>query len=159
LDDAARIAGWLVDVEQTARQQRWDAERPWRTATHIWLEDLLPVVDLHDLGARPARRAAEVVAARAAELDAGAVVFVTGRGRHSAGQPVLGEVVQAALAARVAADGGSFGPRGAGRIALVVDPERAPAAATGRLSLGVWLLVFSFAVAALWVCLGMPGAR
>ena len=159
MDDAARIASWLVDVEQTARKQRWDSERPWRTRTHVWLEDRLPVVDLHDLGASPARRAAEVVGARAAELDAGAVVFITGRGKRSAGLPVLGEVVSAALAARVAADGGRFGPKGPGRLVLIVDEARAPRAATGKLSLGVWLLLFSFGVAALWVCSGMPGAR
>lgn len=117
------------------------------------------MVDLHDLGAAIARRAAEVVAARAGELQAGAVLFIVGKGKHSKGKAVLGEVVREVLAARCRADGWRWAPAAAGRIALIVDDRRAPPAASGRLGLGMWLLIFTLLSLAAWACLGLPGVR
>lgn len=157
--DAARIRAWLEDVEASAQKQRWDDERPWRADSHVWEEGGLPVVDLHDLGAAIARRAAEVVAARADEIEAGAVLFIVGKGKHSKGKAVLGEVVREVLAARCRADGWRWAPAAAGRLALIVDERRAPPAATGRLGLGLWLLIFTLLSLAVWACLGLPGVR
>ena len=51
----------------------------------------------------------------------------------------------------------SVHPLGAGRVALVTDPDKAPARARNQLGVGFWLMVAGFVAAALWACLGMPG--
>ena len=115
------------------------------------------VVDLHDLKAALARRAIDAVVSVADELDAPAVVFVTGRGRHSVGKGVLGGVAASALRDAVRAHRGWQMTPAAGRWTLVLDPRRAPAAATGRLGWGFWLGVAAFGCLAIWACLS--GAR
>lgn len=158
--DLARVSSLLGPIEALARRQRWDTERPWRVKTHIWVEDGLVVVDLHDLGAKGAKQLVRVVVDHAAAegLQGGAVAFVTGRGRHSAGSPVLKELVGRRLAA-AAADHGDWSVHvlGAGRVSLVTDPTRAPGRASNTLGWGFWLLLAGLAAAALWACLGTPG--
>ncbi len=147
-------------MEDIAHAQRWDEERPWRLHSHLWLEDGLLVVDLHDLGAKGSKALVRIAiaTARAPGLDSGAVCFVTGRGRRSRGKPVLGQLVGKHLMdAADDEDAWSVHPLGAGRVALVTDPSKAPARASNRLGLGFWLLVAGMAAAALWACLGMPG--
>ena len=115
------------------------------------------VVDLHDLKAGLARRAIEAVVAEAPRLDAPAVVFVTGRGRHSVGKGVLGRVAASALRDAVRDQRAWQMTPSPGRWTLVLDRRRAPAAATGRLGWGFWLGVAAFGVLAIWACLS--GAR
>ena len=150
LDDA------LMPVEDAARRQGWDGERPWRRRSHVWWEGDVLTIDLHDLKARNAGRAVEAVLSVADQLDAPAVAFIVGRGRHSLGKGVLPEVVGQKLAA-------ACGPHPvwtarpiAGRWMLALDPARAPAVATGRLGWVFWLGVAAFAALAVWACLGGP---
>lgn len=148
-DDLDRLASALSPVQEHARGLRWARERPWQVGSHLWREGQLPVVDLHDLDVKGARQAVDAVALVAHELDSGAVAFVTGRGRHSVGKGKLGPAVQGALAQVCRERGWQHGPLRAGRQVLVVDPRRAPAAATGRLGWGFWLGAAAFAAAAL----------
>lgn len=134
-DPLGRIALALAAVEVEARDLRWADERPWRVATHLRREDGLPVVDLHDLNARTARLAVQAVVEAAPELEVGAVLFVVGVGRHSAGRPVLGRVVLEVLAD--SPYGGRMGARG--RVALILDPNAATGAALGGGGLGLVL--------------------
>ena len=150
-DDIARLRKLLEGVEERARALPWAAERRWRAETHVWREHALPVVDLHDLNAALSREAARAVAREAASLDAGAVCFVTGRGRRSTGKPVLSGVVRDELLAS-AGEGWTLRPGRAGRVVLVVDEARAPAAATGALSPWFWVGAALFAVASVWAC-------
>lgn len=147
-------------MEAIARAQRWDEERPWRPRTHLWLEEALLVVDLHDLGAKGSKAlvAIAIALARDPGLDSGAICFVTGRGRRSRGKPVLGELVgRRLLNAAGDEEEWSVHPLGAGRVALVTDPSKAPARASNRLGLGFWFLAALMAAAALWACMGTPG--
>lgn len=147
-------------MEDIARSQRWDAERPWRTDTHLWIEDGLLVVDLHDLGAKGTKALLRIAVALAHKpgLDGGAICFVTGRGRRSRGKPVLGELVgRRLLSAANDVAAWSVHPLGAGRVALVTDPDKAPARARNQLGIGFWLMVVGFLAAAVWACLGTPG--
>lgn len=155
--DVERLARALQPVEHDARALPWAKERPWRAATHVWAEGALPVVDLHDLGRRQAHDAVQIAAETAADLDAGAVAVITGRGRRSIGPSVVRAEAKDVLARFCAEQGGFFRPAGPGRWVLVVDPDRAPAAATGRLGWGFVLLLVAFAAAlavALWHALG-----
>ncbi len=158
--DVEQIAGLLGPIEDVARAQRWDDERPWRISTHLWVEEGLVVIDLHDLGAKGAKKLLRAVLAhvQAAGMASGALAFVTGRGRHSVGSPVLRELVGRRLHDVIEARSDwSMHVIGAGRICLVTDARRAPRRATNTLGWGFWLLVAGLAAAAIWACLGTPG--
>jgi hypothetical protein len=134
-DSLSAIAVALEPVEEAAQTLRWFDERPWQVATHLRVEDGLPVVDLHDLNARTARLAVSAIVEAAPDLDVGAVLFVVGVGRRSAGPPVLGRVVLEVLAASPFT--AKHGARG--RIALILDPTRASGVALGGGGLGMML--------------------
>lgn len=154
--DLARLADSLGELEASARGLSWADERPWRRETHLWLEQGLPVVDLHDLDVKHARRLLQLVDLEG--LQGGAICFITGRGRHAiSGRSALREAVSGILAARAAREGWQLRPQGSGRLVLVTDPDRAPAAASGRLGPTFWLAVAAFLALALWLCLGAPG--
>jgi hypothetical protein len=133
----------------------WDGERPWRATTHVVWEGALPVVDLHDLKARNARLVLRRLVAEADALEAGAVLVVCGRGRHSVGPPVLhrltGDVLAAAARDR---DGWRVDPRGSAAWLLVTRPDAAPAVARGA---STWFLAAFFLLvvgAVAWLLLG-----
>jgi hypothetical protein len=146
MDDVERYRKRLRAVEVEAREQRWAKERPWKLATHVWWEQGVPVVDLHDLGAGLARTAVREVLEAPASV--GAVVFVHGRGRHSVGVKVLRGVVQKELARACGATRGwSYRTVGSGRTVWVSDRGRAPDWATGRWGPLVWVGWASLAAA------------
>ncbi|MEQ1501647.1 MAG: hypothetical protein ABMB14_05420 [Myxococcota bacterium] len=150
-DDVAVLRKRLRDVERDAADLPWanDAKRGrrWTVATHVWWENDVPVVDLHDLGAAGARSAVDAVLANPAE--AGAVVFVHGRGKHSRGPQVLHKVVQAELARACGAEAGwSFRTLGPGRTVWISDRSRAPASVTGGWGCGLRLVFAGLLVAA-----------
>jgi hypothetical protein len=146
--DLPRLQRALRPVEREAADLPWADERRWTTSTHVWLEGGLPVVDLHDLGVQAARLAVDCVAREAAEIEAGAVCFVTGVGRRSLGPPKLGRAVGAALGHVARQRGWQHGPLSPGRLVLVIDPARAPARATGRLGPLFWLALLAFGLLA-----------
>lgn len=147
MTDVARLREALAGVQGAAGGLPWARERPWRTDSHVWDERGLPVVDLHDLGRKLASQAVRTAAALAPELDAASVCFITGAGRRSIGKGVLRDDTTRELQQAVA-QGGYFRPLGPGRMVFVADPSRAPAAATGKLGLGFWLMAGLFAAAA-----------
>ena len=154
--DVERLTRVLSPIDDLARRQRWDDERPWRVATHLWVEDGLVVVDLHDLGAKSAKKLMRAVLdeLQVDGMQSGALAFVTGRGRHSSGGP----------AARVGGAPAACHSRSTrmvdacdwcGADLSVTDAARSPKGhqlpwmgvlAAGRL-----------AAAAVWACLGTPG--
>ncbi len=124
MSDVEAYRALLRPIEDEARSQAWDRERPWRVATHVHAEAELPVVDLHDLKAGPARRA--VLLVLTSPPVAGGVVFVVGRGRHTLGAvPVLKKVVEKELrkACAVEADW-LYRPAGPARWLWVTDREK-----------------------------------
>ena len=138
----------LVGVEREADRLPWADRRPWRVATHVREAGGVVVVDLHDLGAAAARSAVRAVVS--AEPDAGAVVFVHGRGRHSDGRgPVLPHVVAEEL--RRASEGTPARVRSLGpaRVAWITDARRAPGHVTGEWGCGLRLFFLALVVALL----------
>jgi hypothetical protein len=153
-----RARSTLSGLSRAAQQQDWDAERPWRARTHVWEEDGVLVVDLHDLKLRLAKKAVDLVVAAAPELGHGAVIFVTGRGRHSVGKAVLPEAIASKLQAVVAEHPGwQTRPGPAGRLVLVIDPALAPRHLQGGMSWLAAAVLLAVALAAAWLCAGKPG--
>ncbi len=146
----------LAPIEDEARQQPWDRTRPWRVATHVGWDGELPMVDLHDLKAGPAKRAVRTVLEHPAEV--GAVLLVTGRGRHTLGStPILKKVVEKELRRACTREAHwSFRPQGAARWVWISDRARAPSTATGGGGMGIlwWylllLLLFIVVVVGNW---------
>ena len=103
------------------------------------LEGELVVVDLHDLKAGLAKDVVRAVLEE--EPAAGALIFITGRGRHTVGaEPVLKRVTEGLLRERCAAvEAHRYRPAGPGRWVWITDPARAPSSVTG--GSGCWQLV------------------
>ncbi|MCB9761429.1 MAG: hypothetical protein H6739_16420 [Alphaproteobacteria bacterium] len=142
--DLDAVQHQLAPLADAARSLSWNRERPWRPESHVWSESGLVVVDLHDLSVRLGVEAVERAAALAPELAA--VVFVTGRGRHSVeGRSRLNDGVTEAVEALCAARGWAWRVPRPGRVLLIADPARAPRAATGALGPLFWLGALGFA--------------
>lgn len=152
--ELTRLRQALRPVETAAKEQPWAKERPWRGRTHVFEEDGVLVVDLHDLKANLAKRAVQATVKLGSPV-AGGLVFVVGQGGRR-GKPagVLGDVVTSALGAHCKkVPGWSVRRVSAGRVAWITDRKRAPAQLTGGSGvfpvlflLGV-LAAFGFAVA------------
>ena len=157
-NDATLIRGKLEEVEQSSTTLKWASERPWNRQSHVWLESGLPVVDLHDLNMRLARKAVRATLEVADELRCGAVCFVTGRGRHSMGPPALKGMVAAELR-RACEENPEWSQRAghAGRWMWIIDPKRAPRVATGQLGPAFWIGILLFIALSIWALLGFPG--
>lgn len=155
MSDVARLRAALAPVERRARGLAWNAERPWRAETHVWLERGVPTIDLHDLGRKLALDCVDLGSALGVDLDAGALRFIVGRGRHSTTGPVLPRVTVAHLRELCDEHGWQFHADGAARLVLILDPDRAPPAARGALPWWIWAWGLVVVALAVWVC----GAR
>lgn len=138
MDEVSRYRKLLRSIEAETRDQPWANERPWRTKTHVWSEDGVVVVDLHDLGAGIARKVVKAMLDEPAE--AGAILLIHGRGRHTVGaSQVLRNVVHKELKLACAERSDwSFRMVGSGRTAWISDRKRAPRSVTGDWGLGTW---------------------
>ena len=147
-DDIALLRGMLEEISLDARQLPWAATQPWKESSHIWMEKGLPVVDLHDLNAKLAKRVVRKCLRKASELEAGALCIITGIGRNSIGEATLRNISIDMIGKAASENGWGFHPMGPGRLVLVIDPERAPPSATGRLSktFMFWVYVFILAL-------------
>ena len=154
MGDVARLRRLLGPLEAQAKEQRWDRERPWRVATHVRQEGDLTVVDLHDLKVTHAKRALRQTLE--AHLDDGAVVFVTGRGRHSLGPGSALKRATHGVLQKAGADHPDWSYRivSPGRVAWIYDRARAPSQLTGGGMGWLWLW---FALLALALLVGLWG--
>lgn len=150
--DVRRLLGALSGIAQEARKLSWARERPWKTESHLWVEEPIPVIDLHDLSVSLAIQAVEQVVDRHAQLQSGAIGFITGVGSHSSHgaklHPAVGGYLGRACADH-AEDGWSFRADGPGRFVLITDPAKAPASVQTSLPLGFGWLLLALAGAAL----------
>lgn len=154
--DIEQIRALLMEIEHPASQLRWAKENParaWKVASHTCVERGVVTIDLHELGQNLTRRILNICEKVGSDLDSGAIRFVTGRGRHSVTGPVLRQVVGDGLIAQCKRNGWSMHPEGGARFILIIDPQKAPASATGSLT---WPLIGGAAVfvgLALWISL------
>jgi len=139
-DDLTRVREALVAVEVDARDLRWANERPWHTKSHVWDDDGMITVDLHDLNAALTKSVVGVIAGFASDLQSGGIIFVTGQGRHSIGLPVLRQVVLGSLVRLERAHGWRQRDIGPGRVLLVVNEDRVPS--RYREGTPLWVMVF-----------------
>ncbi len=140
----------LSHVEERARKLPWAKTRPWKTSSHIWLEHSLPTIDFHDLGQSLAKEVLDTIVRATDHLETGAVMLITGSGRHSLGKHgVIKTLVDEHLHELTQQRDWEFSPRGPARFILVFDRDRAPPSATGRLGWGFWVITLIFLAALL----------
>jgi len=150
MDDVTRLREALKPVEKAAKGLPWAKKRPWTVQTHVGIDRGVPIVDLHDLGTRTAEAVCDTVIREADALETGACFLITGVGRHSTGKAVLPSVVRTRMGAACQERGWSLRIPRAGRFTVLIDPSKAPAAATGALGWVTWgWLLFVAAAAAL----------
>lgn len=157
--DVEVVRDALEDVQVRALDLRWAEERPWRVDSHVHDEFGVVTVDLHDLNASLAKRALKAVIACCEHLAGGGVIFITGRGRHSVGLPVLRKIVLGALVRLERERGWRVRDCGAGRLLLVVDEGRIPARYRSDMPLWIPLFFTVFGVALAWTLptpIGVP---
>jgi hypothetical protein len=137
--DVVRLRKVLEAHEDEARKQPWAKERPWTAKTHVWWENEVAVIDLHDLGAGLARKVVRDAVLEPAER--GAIVFVHGRGKHSLAktQVLRGVLLKELEKVCLEHEHMSFRLAGSGRTVWVSDPKKAPRWAKGEWGPGVWL--------------------
>ena len=117
------------------------------------------VIDLHDLNAALTKKTLACVSALASDLHCGGVVFITGRGRHSVGLPVLNRIVLGTLVRYEREYGWRQRDLGAGRLLMVVNEERIPKRFQGGTPVWVPLFFLGFSIALLWALplkIGLP---
>ena len=137
----------LLEIEKPASQLNWARENParaWKVRSHTSIERGVVTVDLHDLGRKLAQRIVQICETEGTRLQTGAVRFVTGRGRHSVTGPVLREVVGDALVGACKRHGWGMHAEGGARFILIIDPEKAPASATGSQTWPYWTAGLGF---------------
>lgn len=145
--DLALLRDRLLEIEKPASQLNWARENParaWKVNSHTTVERGVVTVDLHDLGRKLAQRIVQICEDQGSSLQTGAVRFVTGRGRHSVTGPVLREVVGDALVKACKRNSWGMHAEGGARFILIIDPERAPASATGSQTWPYWAAGLGF---------------
>ena len=153
--DLQLIRQTLADVQAKARSLRWADERPWTVQTHVWVDVGMVTIDLHDLNAALAKAVLKAASEHASDLSAGGLVFVTGRGRHSIGVPVLRQVMVGGLRRLERERGWRHREIGSGRVLLVVDEARVPS--RYRAGTPLWVVgFFGLFIAALSWTLPLP---
>ena len=144
----------LEGVEKDSKGLRWAKERPWRRQSHIWEENGLPVIDLHDLNAGLTKKIIRAIEAVSDEFRTGGVVFITGVGRHSVGVPVLRQVVSGSLMRFEQQKGWRHRDVGGGRVLLVMDESQIPKFWGQQTpSIAIWFFSL-FCVALVWALQG-----
>ena len=149
-NDLLRVREALVSVERDAQGLRWAAERPWRCESHVWDDDGMITIDLHDLNAALTKSVVAVLAGFVLDLQSGGIIFITGQGRHSVGLPVLRQVVVGALVRLERSHGWRQRDIGPGRVLLVVNEARVPARYLEGTPLWVMLFFVAFLLALGW---------
>jgi len=157
--DTEAVQAALQPVADSAKDLPWSEERPWRVDSHVHEENGVVVIDLHDLNARLSKTVLASVTELAPEFHGGGVIFITGRGRHSVGLPVLRRIVLGTLVRLEREKGWRQRDLGAGRILLVVDEERIPSRYRGHMPLWIPAFFVVFACALVWALplkVGLP---
>ena len=148
--DLQLIRQTLADVQTKAKSLRWAEERPWTVQTHVWVDVGMVTIDLHDLNAALTKAVLRDVTECAGDLGSGGLLFVTGRGRHSIGVPVLRQVMVGGLGRLERDRGWRHRDVGSGRVLLVVNEDRIPS--RYRAGTPLWVVGFfgMFVVALSW---------
>ena len=138
MSDVEQLQEAFRDIESEAKLLPWADENPWRLRTHVGIENSVPIVDLHGLSSKLAKKLLRAYIRLANKMEAGACIFITGQGAHSLGEPTLRKIAISVLGAAAQEKGWGFHSRGPGRVVVITDPNKAPFHASGKLGPVFW---------------------
>ena len=141
----------LEDVAIDARSLPWYEENPWKTSTHVWVEEGMPVIDLHATNVKITQKILKHSIRLAEKKNFSCLCFITGVGRNSIGEATLKNVVLKQLGEIALEKEWGFHPLGPGRFVVIIDSEQAPRIATGKLSNIFWSGVILFVLLFLYL--------
>jgi len=125
----------LKSIEERAKSLRWSDKRPWKRKTHIWYEHDLLILDLHDLNSKLAKESVKRCVQSVKNFETGALCFITGIGKHSAGGFSKNSEMILKLLNKLSKkqEEWEIHSHGMGRLVLVFNKEKAPKRAKGRI--------------------------
>ena len=146
--DIKSLYAALKRVERQAEDLRWADKRPWFRKTHIWIERGLIVLDFHDLNTKLMKEAFKESVRIAKDFETGAICYISGVGKHSEGgfsknKEILMKMLDKEVSKK---KDWEWQPHGMGRMVLIIDKEKAPPSATGKLSPTMKFAIGAFAV-------------
>lgn len=146
--DVIHLFSILQRIEEKSNVLRWAKNRPWRRKTHIWYESELLVIDLHDLNTKLAKESVQQCLDTLDQFETGALCFVTGAGKNSPGNVAKIRKTVMNILQKKARKNESWAIHspGMGRVVLVFQPEKAPRAATGQISMELKVGMVLFAI-------------
>ena len=134
----------LWDMERKAAALPWANLRKWTFATHVWEEQEMLVVDLHDLNVKLAKQVLKKTCQLASQMDYGCICFVTGQGNKSEGKPKIRPMAIEIVGEISEKKGWRISSGTQGRLSIILDEDRAPASVTSKLSKTVVLGMYIF---------------
>ena len=134
----------LWEIPREAKQLPWANQRAWDFSTHLWFEQDMLVVDLHDLNVKLARKVIKAVCRNAQKWDVGCVCFVTGVGKHSEDKAKIRPMAIGLLQDISSEKGWGLLSGTQGRLSVILDEERAPQQVTAKLSKTMMFGVYLF---------------
>ena len=146
--DISALYGALKRIEREAEKLRWADKRPWKRKTHVWVESEIIVVDFHDLNTKLMKEAFEASVRVAKSFQSGAISFISGIGKHSAGNYSKNREILIKKLDKLVQNKSSWQwhSHGMGRFVLITDLEKAPPTATGKLSSTMKMAIIGFVV-------------
>ena len=147
--DLVLIRDQLWEVESKAKRLSWAKDRPWKPSTHVWIEEDLTIIDLHDLSVKLALSVVRTTCRFSKKLQSSAICFVTGAGNKSVTGAKIRPAVITELEHKCSDKDWEFFPHGLGRIVLIFDRENAPKSLSGKTPFvvkfgGLAFLIFLF---------------
>ena len=134
----------LWDIPRDAKALPWADQRVWAFSTHIWLEQDMLVIDLHDLNVKLARKVIKKISKQAEKWDIGCVCFVTGVGKNSTDKAKIRPMAIGLLQDISAKKGWRLLSGTQGRLSVILDEARAPQEVTAKLSKPMMFGVYLF---------------
>ncbi len=136
----------LWDIPKKAKQLPWADRDCWTFKTHLWIDDNVLFVDLHDLSVPLARQVVQKSLKAKIAKHVAAVCLITGQGKNSADGPKILPVAMDIAQTQANKRGWKVHTQ-PGRVYVVCDPEHAPVAVTNQLSRTmVWGIYAFFAM-------------
>ena len=133
-DSMAKLKDELWDIEDKASRLPWSNLRRWTFETHLWVEQSMLVIDLHELNVKLAKQVIRKTCQIATSMDYACICFVTGQGNKSEGKAKIRPMAIEVVGEIALKKGWKITSGTQGRLAIILDEERAPAVVTSKLS-------------------------
>jgi hypothetical protein len=143
-DSISKLKDELWDIEDKASRLPWANLRCWKFDTHLWVEQSMLVIDLHELNVKLAKQVIKKTSQIATSMEYACICFVTGQGNKSQGKAKIRPMAIEVVGEVALKKGWKLTSGTQGRLTIILDEERAPAVVTSKLSKTVVFGMYAF---------------